>query len=261
MDVQRGRAVLPEDSRFRPDAVLPPKLAFTGYDVFLTYPAYDESSHVRVTFEGLDSFRWARGEFSPYDAEDLVAVVEPSAWLAERHAYEADHYGDQYEWGRGADTMLTDTHHYLFLFHDEFVEILARGLWFESSEMPWGPDDPLTRSHPANALGPEARVFIGEQDGIRFEVRANGTGHERLIEAGRLHSQPVFALFVDGFEQPTQSVRARTAHEGHAVRVWVEGSLGVESATFDHVPTLDELMPRFRAHVSQIADRRREMDR
>jgi hypothetical protein len=76
--------------------------------------------------------------------------------------------------------------------HDEFVEILARGLWFENAEEPLGPDDPLTPSHPAIALGPETRAIADEQDGIRFEVRANQAGPERLLEDGRLHSQPVF---------------------------------------------------------------------
>ena len=101
MSAPRAIALLPAESPFRPDPVLSPSVSFgDGRALCLTYPAYDEAGHVRVTFEGLDSFRWGRGEYAPYDSDGEVAVVEPSDWLIERHAYEAQ-YGDSYEFGRG----------------------------------------------------------------------------------------------------------------------------------------------------------------
>ena len=32
--------------------------------------------------------------------------------------------------------MMTDFKHYLFSFHDQFIEVIARGFWFEKSETP-----------------------------------------------------------------------------------------------------------------------------
>jgi hypothetical protein len=256
MDAPRTKAVLAQDSLFQPDPVLPPELSFNGYALVLSYPTFDETAHVRVSFEGLDSFRWARGEFDPYEAEGAVAVVERSAWLRERHAYEAEYYGAAYEWGRGADTMLTDTHHYLFRFHDEFVEVLARGLWFERSEVPLGAQAPPTPSHPANPLGPESSIDAGTHAGIRYEVRANPRSRAQLLEDARLHSQRLFELLIDGDAQPSQLVRLRTSLEGREVRAWVEGFLGVESATFDHPPAVEEVMPLFHAWIAEVADRR-----
>jgi hypothetical protein len=67
----------------------------------------------RVTFEGLDAVRGARGEYPPYgvdryEPDDWVFIVQGSAWLSERHDYEMRHYA----------TLLLDTHqHYLFAFH------------------------------------------------------------------------------------------------------------------------------------------------
>ncbi|WP_028063818.1 hypothetical protein [Solirubrobacter soli] len=86
-----------------------------------------------ASFEGLDAVRMSRGEHCPYEPPEgqqwvpALALIRPSAWLRDRHAYEAEHYGAGYEWGRG-DTMLVDTHHHLLVFHDEFVEVLARGV-------------------------------------------------------------------------------------------------------------------------------------
>lgn len=130
-------SLLAEDSPFVPDAIDGPEIRGGENEIVLTYFAKDETTRVRVTFEGLDSYRVARGEVSPYwsssDTRRFFPVVEVigASWLTERHAYEAEHYGDAYEGGRGADTMLVDTHHFLFLFHDGFVEVLARGVRFE----------------------------------------------------------------------------------------------------------------------------------
>jgi hypothetical protein len=256
-----ARAVLPEESPYRADFVLSPRLAFDGYALHLTYVAVDETSHVRVTFEGLDAFRCARGEYLEYEAEDDIAVVEPSDWLIERHAYEAKHYGSSYEWGRGADTMLTDTHHYLFSFHDEFVEVLARGLWFELSPEAWAPGAPLTPSHPAQPLGPETSVEAVEFEGVRYDVRANPRPVAELVADARLFSQPLFELRMDSLASPQQAVRLRATLDGGEVRAWLENSLGVESATFDHVPGLDEVMPLLRTWMSEVAERRRNMPR
>jgi hypothetical protein len=77
----------------------------------------------RVTFEGLDSVRTSQGEYLPYDIDGDVSswvyIVEVSRWLAERHDYEWRHY----------ETPMLDSHqHYVFDFHDDFVEALAAGI-------------------------------------------------------------------------------------------------------------------------------------
>ena len=154
--------------------------------------------------------------------------------------------------------MLTDTHHYLFVFHDEFVEVLARGLWFERAAEPWTPVAPLTPDHPARPLTPETRVEQGEHNGVRFELRASSRSAAELVADGRLHSQPVFELVLDDADRPAaQRVRSRTDHDGTGVRAWIDGGLGVEWATFDHVPARDEVMPLLRTYMSEVAERRR----
>lgn len=39
-----------------------------------------------------------------------------------------------YEWTGDVDEMLRDFSHYVFRFHDQFVEALSSGIWFETFE-------------------------------------------------------------------------------------------------------------------------------
>lgn len=263
--IVRTIPLLGEDSPFQPDPVLAPGLRYDEGSLILFYVAVDEESHVRVTFEGLDSMRAARGEYSPYWSEEnddysSIAVVQPSPWLKERHEYESAHYGESYEWGRGADTMLVDTHHYLFLFHDGFIEILARGVWFEPRAEPLRQTHEIGPGHPFGVLPPDAQLASGEHDGIRFEVRGSSRPEARLIADARLCSQPLLQLFIDGGSRPDRQVRVRASIDGDAVWADVIGALGVETDRFDHVPTLEEVLPDFRAWVSEVAERRRHLD-
>ena len=90
------------------DRVAPPRLVYGGLD--LTSGTGGDDSYTalyfeiaagglgRVTFEGLDAVRAARGETLPYEitkaraAGDWVFTVEDSSWLAERHHYEMQRY-------------------------------------------------------------------------------------------------------------------------------------------------------------------------
>lgn len=69
------------------------------------------------------------------DGSDIwVYKIENTQWLTERFQYENKNYGCSYEFGGNVNEMLTDFNHYLFSFHDQFVEVIARGFWFEKSE-------------------------------------------------------------------------------------------------------------------------------
>jgi hypothetical protein len=51
-------------------------------------------------------------------------------------------------------------------------------------------------------------------------------------------------------------VRLCTSLDGREVTPWIEDFLGIESATFDHAPKLEEVMPRLRTWMAEVADRR-----
>ena len=101
---------------------------------YLIFCLSNDSSRLgRVTFESFDSIRCSRGEFLPYSDDRIVRAkagdrvpwvfeVDNSEWLQQRHEYENNYY---------KTPLLEEYVHYLFSFHDEFVELIAKGIWFE----------------------------------------------------------------------------------------------------------------------------------
>jgi hypothetical protein len=125
------------------DSVGPPRLTYGGLDLFsadggdqaytaVYFEVAASGGLGRVTFEERDAVRASRGEHLPFDYDhagfrhgDWVYVVGQSQWMRERHDYETRHYA----------TPLLETHrHYLFVFHDEFVEAIAAGIWLDLAD-------------------------------------------------------------------------------------------------------------------------------
>ncbi|GIJ30593.1 hypothetical protein Vqi01_57550 [Micromonospora qiuiae] len=211
----------------------------------------------RVTFEGLDAVRGARGEYPPYDVDrhepaDWVFVVQGSAWLRERHDYEMRHY----------TTPLLETHqHYLFAFHDEFVEAVAEGIWLDLVDR----DNPFTvpAVHPLSPLSKDlpAENFTST-DGLRWQLRRSDRTDAELVEASRYCSQRVyqFDLTLDGASREAASIWIRT-RRGRLVsrfmRPWPVGEVG-------HVEGLAQsgnFADQWETYLGEVAQRRRQMDK
>ncbi|WP_211588740.1 hypothetical protein [Allorhizocola rhizosphaerae] len=210
----------------------------------------------RVTFEGLDAIRGSRGEHLPFDDSairyshgDWVFTVDGSRWLRERHAYETRHYS----------TPLLDTHrHYLFVFHDYFVEAIAEGIWFDIADRanPFSP--PV--SHPLQPFGldlPYERFTSA--DGLEWELRRSPRPDADLIRDSRLCSQRVFQfnLLLDGSNKEAASIWIRTINGvliSRMSRAWV-----------DHVGQLErfaspgDFSGQWETYLSGVAERRRQM--
>ncbi|MGW6982560.1 hypothetical protein ACWGE1_24515 [Streptomyces sp. NPDC054932] len=76
----------------------------------------------RLTFERLEAIKVTGGEYLPYERPangDWAYVMDDSPWLAEQHEYTMRHYGR---------SLLKAHRHYVFVFHDEFVEVIGRGI-------------------------------------------------------------------------------------------------------------------------------------
>jgi hypothetical protein len=219
------------------DSVAPPRLVYGSLDV-ASGAGRDESytavyfeiagsgSLGRITFEGLDAVKAARGELLPYDtagsrtAGDWVFTVGESPWLAERHYYETKLYS----------TPLWKTcQHYVFQFHDEFVEAIAEGSWLGVADRsrPFGrpaqhPLDQLPSSLPCER-------FLSPL-GIEWELRRSPRADSELIDGSHLCSQRVcqFNLILDGRTNEGASIWLRSRNElttSRLVRPWPAGEL------------------------------------
>jgi hypothetical protein len=216
---------------------------------------YPEPGEGRVTFEGLDSVRVCRGEYMPYEEAgpfargDWVYEVSDSPWLTERDAYEAGHY----------ETPLIGSYrHFLFTFHDEFVEAIALGIWFDRPD----PADPLSTAldHPLARLDGRAPAQSRRSpSGIVWELLRSPKDEDALIEDSKLCSQRLyqFNLVLDGESSESASVWLRTLDGRTTSRLalmWVG-----EVARRDGLVMAEDFFDAWEDYVAQVAERRRAM--
>ncbi|MEY9891719.1 hypothetical protein ABIA31_005387 [Catenulispora sp. MAP5-51] len=223
--------------------------------LYFPLPYGEDVGQGRVTFEDLDAARVCRGEHMPYPGAapyrrgDWVYEISDSPWLLERHEYEVAHYR----------TPLLETYrHYLFVFHGEFVEVIAQGIWFDRPD----PADPsaLPVGHPLRRLdGRAAPEIHTSPTGIVWELRRNPEAVPDLVAGSRLCSQRLyqFNFVFDGQSSESASVWLRTAEGRTTARLdrdWV-GTF----ATLDGVPSAEDFFEVWEAYVAEVAARRREM--
>ncbi|MEL6341259.1 MAG: hypothetical protein AAFQ65_15250 [Myxococcota bacterium] len=245
------------------DSVTAPTLVY-GEELTALYFVPADLEHGRVTFEGLDSLRVCRGEYDPYPSDwhegqpfHWVSTVENSAWLRERYLYEKLHYERAYEFGGNVEEMLTEYRHFLFQFHDEYVEALARGIWIESSHEPFSAD--VDEAHPLREL-PEKLIdssFVIHR--IRCQVRRNELDPSVLMERARYCSQRLasFALELEGRVSVDWSLLLRNF--GGPLRSVLKGSMGKTAAVFDGVASIEDARPYVESWMSEVRARRDEM--
>jgi hypothetical protein len=259
---------LPVAADFHPEVSCGPRIVYDDRPT-ITFDNRNEQ-YVRASFERWDALRVCRGEYSPYSFEPpsppaigqwpRFFVVENSPWLPDRYAYEKQHYGDAYGFGGNVDEMLTDFDHYVLSFHDEFVEVIAGGIWFELSDHPFVEDE-WQADHPLRDLGPEHRVETFEYSGIACEVRRNQMPLDELRRRALLCAQPLVAFLfrlrgeTEHTVAFTLSLRERRGQTTCVLRPW----LGGEKARYSSIPAIDELRPIFLGYLDEVIARRRQM--
>lgn len=251
------------------DGVAPPRLVYGGLDPASETGRDDSYTAVyfavagggslgRVTFEGLDAVRAARGETLPYHstppraAGDWVFTVDESPWLAERDHYEIQRYS----------TPLLETHqHYVFQFHDEFAEAIAEGIWLDIAD----PGRPYDRpsGHPLAELDPSLSCErFGSASGIEWELRRVPRSDAELVRDSRLCSQRLYQLnlVLDGRSREGASIwlRTRNSHTiSRFMRPWPAGAL----ARREGIAHPDDFAESWEAYLADVAERRWKMGR
>jgi hypothetical protein len=214
--------------------------------------SHEATTFGRVTFEELDSIRCSRGEFFPYESYEYgswVCELAPSAYLNERHTYESKHY---------ETPLLDEYHHYIFSFHDEFIETIAKGFWIEAI----GPKmtDEIPVDHPLNDLPSSIPAESFTLLGLRCELRRNTKPLDQLIEASKLCSQKLFQFFLilDGERTASYAARLRTVR-GSSATHFQAGWPYPEGITVRGVAEVQDVISSWSEYVRGVADRRKEM--
>jgi hypothetical protein len=246
------------------DSVLSPIVSYGDGPASINFVTAD-GRWGRVTFEKLDSIRVSRGEYEPYpsdwkegDSLHWVSVVAYSPWLRERYEYEKLHYGQAYEFTGDVDEMLRDFSHYVFSFHDQFVEILCAGIWFETAEEYIGNREPDS-NHPLQDLPPSSEPDFFEAYGITCHIRRNARPLDEIVKDAALCSQKLlqFAAALDGSTHASWTLTLRV-REGK-VRSYLTSYFGKVEESYDGIATLEDVRPCVEEWLRQVRERRKQM--
>jgi hypothetical protein len=248
---------------FQPDLVLGPELVHQDLPTDALYYVTEQDEPVRVTFERKDAVRVCRGEYLPYEEGDppgeglfSLFIVDNSRWLRERHAYESRFYRDCYEWGGDVDEMLTDYDHYLLHFHDEFVEAIAAGIWFEKHPEPFAGDQ-LPAEHPLAPLPASAMTEPFQVGEVTWEVRTNPKSLEEIRWGACYCSQTLYEFRPDRDGSGRPDFRLDVRERRGIVRATVRNWFGTAQARTEGIPSLAQARALAEPHFRQIDERRR----
>jgi hypothetical protein len=245
------------------DFVLSPDVYYGDNHTGIYFQTEDDQFG-RITFNNLDAIKICRGENLPF-ADDWkvrpevtwVYKVENSKWLKERFSYENENYGSSYEFGRNVNEMLTDFSHYVFKFHDQFVEVIARGFWFEKDASNLFKKD-LKEGHPFLPL-PEINIKTFEIEGIKYKAIFNPLNTESLIQDTKYCPQKLieFAVEFEGKYSVSQTLIIMQRQD-RLISV-LSQFIGQPQFETEGVAAFEEIKPIVDRYIGEVAERRRQM--
>lgn len=249
------------------DSVLSPQVHYghSHYDEPVTgiYFVTSDDKHGRITFENFDALKVCRGEMLPYEYDwsahekgVWVFKVENSNWLMHRYKYEKEHYGDSYEFGGNVEEIKTDFNHYLFSFHDQFIEVIARGFWFEESDDTLF-EKPLQEDHPSLPLPKSDKHSFDAYD-ITCQVRINHKAEKEIIQNTRFCTQKLmeFALELDG--KATVNHKLTVSSTKGEVISHLCSFFGRKEIYFPGIVSLEEVQPYLKKYMKEVSERRKK---
>jgi len=152
--------------------------------------------------------------------------------------------------------MLDSHQHFVFVFHDDFVEALAAGIWLDVPE-----DDPLQMGgeHPLAGLPASTAPAKGSTAGLSWELVRSQRAEADLLNDARLCSQPLFAfnLILDGGRSGDATAWLRV-RDGVATSRFARSWVG-EVASARGVAKPKDFLADWEFYCDEVADRRRAM--
>jgi hypothetical protein len=245
------------------DFVLSPDV-FYGEDLSGIYFQTADEQYGRITFENLDALKICRGENLPFtdnreDGQEYswVYKIEKSKWLKERFDYENENYGTSFDFGGNVSEMLTDFSHYVFKFHDQFVEVIAEGFWFEQDKTSLFKRE-LQVGHPFLNL-PECNAEKYVSHNLTCQVRTNSKPQDKLVSDAKFCSQKLieFALELDGKASVNNSL-ILSYRNGKLISS-LRGFFGKQIVAFDGIAKFDDTKPYIDKYMNEVYERRKAM--
>ncbi|EKJ86113.1 hypothetical protein CLV96_3944 [Leptospira meyeri] len=244
------------DHWIRPDTVLSPTISYDRIVEinFLT----DDNNYGRILFEKLDSLKICRGEGLPYKSDTYfswLSRLENSRWLKERYIYESKYYGNTYNFSGNVKEMLSEFNHYVFEFHDEFIEVIASGFWIEKNTESLYKKS-LTLNHPFLPIN-NPKIEKLNHNGIDCEIRINTASINDLTVNARYCSQTLFefALILDNDKTICHTLSL--SYINNRLSATLRDYFGNTKLIFEPNVSLDRITPFIKNYISEVSDRRK----
>jgi hypothetical protein len=245
------------------DYILSPEVLYADNETTGIYFRTPDDQFGRITFNNLDAIKVCRGEYIPYSddwTEDKdvpwVYSVANSTWLLERYAYENNYYGAAYEFGGNVNDMFTDFSHYVFRFHDQFVEVIARGFWFEQDTETLF-KKPLMQGHPLLPL-PQTKVTMHEASCIVYKVIYNTLPEIQLVENSFFCPQKLLEVEVDYKGNFSSFLTLVLTRRNGKVTSILRTLYGVQIFEAQKVTGFEDVKESIEKEITIVAERRKQ---
>jgi hypothetical protein len=258
MEIARGLPVL-----VNADSVMSPMVHY-GIPMTAIYFDTDDDQFGRITFENFDSLKISRGEYLPFsdDWEEgkefhWVSKVEHSTWQKERYEYEKKHYGKAYEFRGNVGEMKSDFSHYIFSFHDQYIEVIVRGFWIEKDSASLM-GKPLQEGHPFLPL-PETNMEKFTAHNLTCQIRKNEKPIDELVSNARFCSQKLFEFALELEGKASVDNTLFIAYRSGKLISSLRGYFGRQELEFEGTATLEDVKPAIEKYMEKVYERRRAM--
>jgi hypothetical protein len=220
------------------DFVLSPDVLYSDELTGIYFQTEDEQ-YGRITFENLDALKICRGENLPFTDNWEEGQEYP------------------YEFGGNVNEMLTDFSHYVFKFHDQFVEVIARGFWFEQDKTSLFKRE-LQIGHPFLNL-PDNNIEKFVSHNLTCQVRTNSKLQDKLVSDAKFCSQKLieFALELDGKASVDNSL-ILSYRNGKLISS-LRGFFGKQIVEFDGIVKFENVKPYIDKYMNEVYERRKKM--
>ena len=155
--------------------------------------------------------------------------------------------------------MLADFSHYVFKFQDRFVEVIARGFWFEQDKTSLFKRE-LQVGHPfLNLSDSNIEKFVSHN--LTCQVSTNSTPQDKLVSDAKFCSQKLieFALELDGKTSVDNSL-ILSYRNGKLISS-LRGFFGKQIVEFEGIATFDDAKPYIDKYMNEVYERRKAMEK
>ena len=150
-------------------------------------------------------------------------------------------YKKDYVFDSSINKMRTDCRHFLLTFHDVFIEVIASGLWLETSNESFE-GKALSENHPFNTLNKDNVCDIIGYLGTDCEIRRNNTSFDSLSRLAKWCSQTLYEFhLLPGDERDIPMYSLKVKFRSQKVVYIFTNNLNREILVSDQLPSMQDL--------------------